>query len=65
MKQFCIFREKELHFLRKATVSADGMNPEELKTIVGDVNSVEVSEDEFLSGNVYKYIRRENRLVIA
>ena len=46
-------------------VPADGMNPEELKTIVGDVNSVEVSEDEFLSGNVYKYIRRENRLVIA
>lgn len=42
-----------------------GAEPEELKSMVGAVNSSEVSEDEFLSGNVYKYIRRENRLVIA
>lgn len=42
-----------------------GLEPEELKSMVCAVNSSEVSKDEFLSGNVYKYIRTENRLVIA
>lgn len=49
-------------------VPAYGVEMEELnrlKEIVGAVNSSEVSEKEFLSGNVYKYIRSENRIVIA
>lgn len=46
-------------------VSVNGMNPEELKSIVCAINSSEVSEEEFLSGNIYKYIRGKNRLVIA
>ncbi len=43
----------------------NGEDTEELKLMVSAVNSSEVSEEEYLSGNVYKYIRRENRLVIA
>lgn len=42
-----------------------GFDSEKLKSMVGYVNSNEVSEDEFLSGNVYNYIRKENRLVIV
>ena len=38
---------------------------ESLMRIVGEVNSTEVSEDDFLSNNVYKYIRSENRIIIA
>lgn len=46
-------------------VPVDGMNPEGLKEMVGAVNSSEVSEEEYLAGNVYKYIRSENRMVIV
>lgn len=42
-----------------------GADPKILKSMVGAVNSSEVSKDEFLSENVYKYIRSENRLIIA
>lgn len=43
----------------------NGEDTKELKLMVSAVNSSEVSEEEYLSGNVYKYIRRENRLIIV
>lgn len=46
-------------------IPVDDMGTEGLKEIVGAVNSSEVSEEEYLGENVYKYIRSENRIVIA
>lgn len=41
------------------------MEPDELKKMVSIVNFRQIPEDEVLSGNVYRYIREENKLVIA
>lgn len=46
-------------------VPADGIAPEELREMVGAVNSSEVSEEEFLSGNVYRYSREDGKISIA
>lgn len=46
-------------------VPEEGAGPEELRRIVGEVNAAEVSEQDFLSGNVYRYNQREHRLEMA
>lgn len=46
-------------------VPEEGVSPEELRQIVREVNTTEVSEQDFLSGNVYRYNKREHRLESA
>lgn len=46
-------------------VPDNGMDKDELRAIVRMINSREVPEDEVLSENVYRYCRKEKRLVIA
>ena len=46
-------------------VPDNGMDKDELRAIVRMINSSEVPEDEVLSENVYRYCRKEKRLVIA
>lgn len=43
----------------------DGADPDILKQIVCEVNLCEVTAVEVLSGNVYRYSRKENKLTIA
>lgn len=62
--------ERDLYVLPSSiheviVIPDEGVEQGKLKLMVGIVNSREVFEDEFLSGNIYKYIRRENRIVIA
>ena len=45
-------------------VPVNGMDKDELRKIVRMINSSEVPEDEVLSENVYRYCRKEKRLVI-
>lgn len=42
-----------------------GINPDELKEMVKDINSTEVSPDEVLSDTVYRYSREDGELLIA
>lgn len=46
-------------------VPVNGMEKDEWRTMVSIVNSSEVPEHEILSENVYRYCRKENRVVIA
>lgn len=46
-------------------VPVDGMDSYELKAMVGEVNSCEVTVDEVLSENVYRYSRKDNKISIA
>ncbi len=46
-------------------IPAGNMKPDGLRDMVCSINASEVSEDEVLSDNVYRYNRREDTLVIA
>lgn len=46
-------------------VPAGWMNKNDLMDMVREVNECEVSEEEFLSGNVYRYSRAERRIEIV
>ena len=46
-------------------IKDDGADPDILKQIVCEVNLCEVTAVEVLSGNVYRYSRKENKLTIA
>lgn len=46
-------------------IPAPGFKPEELRKNIAEVNAKKITDKEFLSGNVYKYGRKEGKLEIA
>lgn len=46
-------------------VPAEGMEPDELRQMVMEVNASELDREEFLSDNVYRYSRKTNEITIV